>query len=200
MTLRRSSALWTAPLGLVLAAALAAVSTDACVIADPPSDLTQLPEFPPSIVRGSVVPSASAVLAKWPTKFIVPVELVDPRAPIFYSAFVDYNPITGEGIDGASPAESDYTPGSTIGNVRTLEILVAEPPAGDLYRCHVVEIIVALHLTSTADSRLAHSPAAPGGDSVTWFFNPSGDLAGCPEQDAGPVEAGALPDGAPVLP
>jgi hypothetical protein len=54
-----------------------------------------------------------------------------------------------------------------------------------LDRCHVVEIVVALRLNSVKDPKNAHTPDDPGGDSVTWFFSPSGDFAGCPVLDAG---------------
>jgi hypothetical protein len=170
-----------------------AVSTHACVIADPPSDLPGLPESRPVIVRGSVVPSAASVLGRWPGKFIVRVELADPRVRIYYSAFVDYNPATGEGITGESPVASDFEVASTTGRVRTLEILIGEP---SLDRCHVVEVVVALRLKATTDPKNAHTPDEPGGDSVTWFFSPSGDLAGCPVLDAGifpDAEAGGPP-------
>jgi hypothetical protein len=182
--------------GLALVTATVVVATDACVVADPPSDLAQPPELPPLIVRGSVVPTASAILGRWPKHFIVPVELADPRVTFSYSAFVDYNPITGEGIDGRSPVLSEFEEASTVGNIRTLDVPLDEPTSD---RCHVVEIIVALRLTARTDPKNAHTPDAPGGDSVTWFYNPSGDLAGCPALDSGlpgPPDAdvdGALP-------
>lgn len=175
-----------APRAVALAVAFVAVAAvvDACVIAEPPTDLPRLPETRPTILRGSVVPTASAVLGRWPDKFTVPVELADPRATIWYSAFVDYNPATGEGIEGASPTPSEFEPGSgqTQGRVRTLEIPITTP---SLDRCHVVEVVVAMRFKATTDSKNAHTPDEPGGDSVTWFFSPSGDLAGCPVLDAG---------------
>jgi hypothetical protein len=124
------------------------------------------------------------VLGRWPDKFIVPVELADPRATFWYSAFVDYNSATGEGIEGASPTPSEFEPGSEQiqGRVRTLEIPITTPT---LDRCHVVEVVVALRFKATTDPKNAHTPDEPGGDSVTWFFSPSGDLAGCPVLDAG---------------
>jgi hypothetical protein len=178
---------------IAIAVLSAAVATDACVIADPPTDLPQEPAMPPVIVRGSVVPSASSILGVWPEgTFEVPVQLQDPRVRIFYSAFVDYNPVTGTGIDGLSPVASDYVPGTAGGNIRTLHVSITKPP---LDRCHVVEVVVALRFKATTDAQNAHTPDDPGGDSVTWFFNPSGDLAGCPVLDAGiqplPVEAGS---------
>ncbi len=152
-----------------------------CVIADPPGDLPQLPETRPTILRGSVVPSSSAVLGRWPAKFTVPVELVDPRVTFLYSAFVDFNPINGAGIDGA-PNRSEFEPGTSEGRVRTLEIPITTP---SLDRCHVVEVVVALRFIANTDGKSAHTPDEPGGDSVTWFFSPTGDLSGCPVLDAG---------------
>jgi len=48
-----------------------------------------------------------------------------------------------------------------------------------------VEVVVALRLSSQVDARNSHTPAEPGGDIATWFYNPSGDLNGCPALDAG---------------
>jgi hypothetical protein len=158
----------------------AVVVSNACVIADPPSDLPTLPETRPTIVRASVVPSASSIIGTWPDRFIVPVEMSDPRAPLFYASFIDYNANSGQGLAGI-PGESDYESATTQGRVRLLEIPI-DPPSLD--SCHVVEIVVALH-KNTNDSRSAHTPPDPGGDIVSWFFSPSGDLAGCPVLDAG---------------
>jgi hypothetical protein len=173
-----------------VALVVVALSADACVIADPPTDLPQLPETRPTILRGSVVPSASAVLGRWPDKFVVPVELHDPRVTFWYAAFIDF-PGRGDGIDGA-PTPSQYEPGSgsTRGRVRMLEIPISKPSSD---RCHVIEVVVALQLSAVTDPRNAHTPGEPGGDIVTWFYNPTGDLSGCPILDAGikpePVDA-----------
>jgi hypothetical protein len=159
---------------------ITAMLVDACVIADPPSELVSLPEGRPTILRSSVVPSASSVLGRWPTKFIIPVELREARSTIFAAAFVDYNAVTGEGFE-PPVLTSKYEPSTTNGLIRTLEIPITIP---SLDRCHVVEVVVALRL-NTSDSRNVHTPLAPGGDIVSWFFSPSGDLSGCPVLDAG---------------
>ena len=39
--------------------------------------------------------------------------------------------------------------------------------------------------SSETDPKNAHTPAEPGGDIATWFYNPNGDLGGCPALDAG---------------
>jgi hypothetical protein len=168
-------------------AVVIALAIGACVIADPPSDLPTLPARRPTILRGSVVPTTSAVLSRWPDKVTVPVELSDPRSTIWYTAFVDYNPATGEGLDG-EPTSSRFEPASTRGNVRILEIPITPPIRIDESRCHVIEVVVALRLKATTDPKNAHTPDEPGGDSVSWFFSPGGNLAGCPVLDAGIAE------------
>jgi hypothetical protein len=153
---------------------------DACVIVDPPGDLPQLPPLRPTIVHGSVVPPASGVIASWPPNdvFIVPVELADPTAAFQWAAFVDYN--GREGLVDSDTSRFDAQNQKTRGRIRQLEIKIAQP---DLDRCHVIEVVVALEL----DQRFKHLPKDPtiGADSVTWFFNPSGDLSNCPALDAG---------------
>lgn len=172
---RRIRRFVTTALGL----ASAAVLVDACVIADPPTDLPRPSERRPTIVRASVVPSTSSVLGTWPGKVIVPVELSDPLAEITWATFINYNPVTGEGF--IQDDTSKYEPASTRGNIRLLEIPISVPSSD---RCLFIEVIVALRL-NTRDPRNAHTPEEPGGDSVGWFFSPSGDLAGCPVLDAG---------------
>ena len=174
-------------LALVATAAcvIAALAPQACVIAQPSGDVPRLPESRPTIVHASLVPSTSAVLTHFPAVFIVPVELVDPQAPFFYSTFVDYNPLTGDGLVGNTPAPSGYD--NAPGRIRILNLAIPEPL--DLDRCHVIEVVVALKLKSN-DSRNAHTPddlagGGPGGDIATWFYNPSGDPGGCPSLDAG---------------
>lgn len=167
--------------------ALAALIVGACVIADPPTELPRSPDRRPIIVRGSVVPSTTSVLGTWPSLFIVPVELSNPLSPLQWATFVDYNPVTFDGFDqnGVSPYEAQ----TTRENIRMLELPISKPPSD---RCHVVEVVVALNLNTT-DIQNVHTPLPPGGDSVSWFYSPSGDLAGCPVLDAGlePIEADA---------
>ena len=165
--------------------AVTCVLVHGCVIADPPTPLLQLPEMRPTIMHSSVVPSTSSVLGTWPATFIVPVELSNPRADVAWASFVDFNPATGEGFDNAQI--SKWEP--TANGIRILEIPITMP---SLDRCHVVEIVVALRLNTTS-TQTAHTPEPPGGDIVTWFFSPSGDLSGCPVLDAGltPIDAAA---------
>jgi hypothetical protein len=162
-------------------AALAIVAQDACILAQPSGDLPRLPESRPNIVHSSLVPATSAVLTRFPSTLIVPVELNDPTVGLVYAAFVDYNPLTGNGLVGEI-GHSQPEP-NTVGRTRTLTInlpMTLEPD-----RCHVIEVVVALRLASELDFKLAHTPAEPGGDFASWLYNPNGDLLGCPSLDAG---------------
>jgi hypothetical protein len=173
---------WTWAFSLV---AFGAVT--ACIIAEPPSDPPRLPTTRPTIVRGSVVPPASNIIGVWPGTFIVPVELSDPTVTFEYSVWIDFNAATGEGL-------VDFRTSSFVeanGRVRRLEVALG-PPTDD--RCHVVEVLVALRFAGQFGTG-AHSPLDPGGDVVSWIYNPNGDTAGCPLLDSGipllPQDAGA---------
>lgn len=164
-----------------LAFAAAAAAVTSCIIAEPPTDPPRLPLARPTIVHGSVVPPASGVLGRFPDKFIVPVELFDPTVTFEWAAWIDFNPATGEGLDSFSTSEFEQS--NVDGRVRTLEIQM-RPPTDD--RCHVIEVVVALRLAGQQGTG-AHAALDPGGDIVTWFYNPSGSLEGCPTLDAGIV-------------
>lgn len=159
---------------VVLAGAVAA-----CIIAEPPSDPPRLPLTRPTIVRGSVVPPASNIIGVWPGKFIVPVELSDPTLAFEYSVWIDFNAATGEGLVDFQP--STFVEANTRGRVRRLEIQLPRPNDD---RCHVVEVLVAVRFVGQ-DGTGAHAFTDPGGDVVSWIFNPSGDTTGCPLLDSG---------------
>ena len=167
----------------------------ACIIAEPPGALPRLPASRPTIVRSAAVPPPSTVLGTFPEKFVVPVELADPTASFRWRAFVDYNPLTGAGF--VAGGESKFDRASLDSGARVLEIPVPPPP--DLDRCHVVEILVALRFAGEFEGKQAHTPEEPGGDNVSWFYSPTGDLEGCPKIDAGGLspEAGAGEGGPP---
>lgn len=170
---------------------------DACILAQPSGELPRIPESRPIIIRASAVPPTSAVLTRWPvdSTFLVPVELADPNVEFKYVAFIDYNPLTGDGlVEDPRPSvyEVSNNSSNSVGRTRTLTILIPERLAAP-DRCHTIEVIVALHFASdgdlTGDPKLRHTPLAPGGDIATWFYNPNGGLDGCPQLDAG-VDAG----------
>jgi len=160
----------------------------ACIIAQPSGDVPRLPETRPTILHPSVVPSTSSIITRWPEFFKVPVELSNPTADFAYATFIDYNPLTGEGYL-AGPTPISYDPQSLVTRVRNLDIAIAEP--SELGRCHVVEVIVALRFRSSTDFKNIHTPDEPGGDSVSWIYNPSGDVNGCPSFDGG-IEASII--------
>lgn len=150
----------------------------ACVIADPPTDLPQLGELRPRIVRESVVPSMSSVIGQWPGTFIIPVELSNPLSDLEWAAFMDYNPASSSGfLDNGAVDKS-----AADGGIRTVRVDLKPPPDNG---CHIVEIVVALKWEGQKTTQSLHNPPPPGGDSATWVFNLSGDLAGCPVRDAG---------------
>lgn len=179
----------------VSAGAIAVLAFSACIIAEPVSEITQLPSFRPIIVRSSAVPVSNAILGAFPAKFVVPVELVDPSVTFGWRLYIDYNPVTGEGLD----SYADSLPGAGDAGIRVLEIQTTTP--ADLTRCHVVEVLVAQEFQDRGEFRgkNAHTPVdPPGGDSITWIYSPSGDLTGCPVPDAGvavPRDAGLDAEG-----
>jgi hypothetical protein len=170
--------------GLIVTASIAlamAMAIDACVIADPPTELPQLGEMRPTIVRASVAPSMSSVLGVWPDKFIVPVEMSNPQADLAWATFVDFDPVTGFGIQAKGTKTAAQS--SAAGGGRMLELAIAKPNDNS---CHIVEIVVALRLPDEiTGGKSLHTPPPPGGDTAMWVFNLSGDLAGCPVRDAG---------------
>jgi hypothetical protein len=165
----------------VLACTTVLFAQDGCILAEPSGALPRIPETRPTILHASTVPSETSVVTRWPQTFIVPVELTDPTVRIVYAAFIDFDPLTGDGLVG-SPIHSDFEQANTVGRTRTLTVAIPEP---DLGRCHKIEIVVALRLASEFDGKNSHTPDEPGGDISTWFYNPSGDLGGCPALDAG---------------
>jgi hypothetical protein len=167
---------------VVRVAMLLAVTS--CIIAEPGTDPPTASVTRPHIVRTSVVPPAGEVLGQWPAKLVVPVELSDPTQSFYYALFIDYDsslfPAPGAPVCGPSSFESGAL---TNGGLRVLEIPLGMPP--DNQGCHVVEVLVALSMVCTDDWNVAHAPPDPGGDSVSWIYNPTGDVNGCPTFDAG---------------
>jgi hypothetical protein len=161
------------------------LAQDACVLAAPSGDLPRPPDSRPTIVHSSLVPTTSAVLTAFPTTFSVPVELSDPTQTFVYAAFIDYNPLTGEGLVDIPRESPPILAAGTAGRIRMTQVVIPAPT--DLASCHKIEIVVALRLNAR-DGKNAHTPDEPGGDIATWFYNPGGDLAGCPSLDAG-IEA-----------
>lgn len=167
------------------------VAVAGCILADPSTDLPTTQVLRPTILHGSVVPSTSAVLGTFPTSLVIPVELSDPTQSFEWSVSIDYNAVTGAGL--VAPGNSTFDARNTQGRVRLLEVPL-DPQNVDLNQCHVIQVVVALRLVSTSENRSAHTPTEPGGDLVTWFFSPEGDMRGCPPLDAGIDASILIPD------
>src|SRR5579864_2535607 len=171
------------------------LAVTSCIITEPGTDPPRPPITRPHIVRTSVVPPAGAVLGQWPSKVVVPVELSDPTLPFGYAMFLDYDSSTDSSIILACGVNGFEAATLTNGGLRVQEIPSGPPPT-DLdgpTRCHVIEVLVALSIECNQDSNAAHAPPEPGADSVTWIYNPTGDVNGCPTLDAG-LEASRADD------
>jgi hypothetical protein len=156
----------------------------ACIVADPPAELPPPPQLPPSIVTGSVRPPITTVLTEWPPAFEVPVELSDTSLSFVWELFIDFDEFQNpqpvrSAVEPADPSAYDA-------GVRIIDI--EDPPAPSRSGCHVVELLVALSF----NGHDPHTPGPAGASSIVWFYNPNGDVGGCPTYDAG-----AAADGAP---
>lgn len=155
----------------------AAVGLAACLIADPGPDLPTPPSLPPSIDHLNVQPPPGLILTTSPINFYAPVTRIDTTVPYVWRVFADY-----DSMAGALNILQSKEP--TVESAITGSITVPTGPG-----CHVIELIVA---DNFGDISGGHAPTADGGDSVTWFYSPGGDLAGCPVY-TGPVDA-SFPD------
>jgi hypothetical protein len=162
---------------------MAVTAQQACVLAQPSGEVPRLPATRPTIVHPSVVPSTSAVLTHFPETFVVPVELADPTVNFQYAVFVNYDPLLGGGlVEGPTISTFEVQNADPDKRTRTLNISIPAPLEPG--RCHVIEVVVGLRL-GTKDPKNVHTPDEPGGDIVTWMYNPNGDPGGCPTLDAG---------------
>jgi hypothetical protein len=163
----------------MVAALAGAVS---CVIADTPPELPEHPKHPPRIVDSSAVPSPARVLTKINDTYVLPVDIPDPDTTFDLHVFVD-----GDYLPGSSfTVEPD--PSTTQGGLRLVTFVI---DGVDAARCHVVEAVVALEFE-------ANSVRTPvnGGDSLVWYYSPTGDLGGClVAPDGGWPVDGSFPDG-----
>jgi hypothetical protein len=183
-------------------AVLSLVGAAACIIADPPRDLPNPPPGRPTILRDRLVPPNTSVLGVFPDKFIADVE-VDPTLPVEWRLFVDYNPFDPlGGLVGSHTVQAD--PGALDAGVRELEAspddTTYEPSRS---QCHVIEMLVAFAYSSSPIASSVHTFDSRGGDSVVWFYSPTGDLSGCPIYDAGGVDGSAFPaatDASTIIP
>jgi len=169
---------------------IAGLSTyaSACVILDAPAELPAVVARRPTIRRAEAAPPTSRILRDFPPEFVVPIEVGDRSDDFAWNVFVDY----GKDSNSQFPATSGESRGAnadTDAGVRIVSFQLdrRDPENADFRACHVIEFLVAQQF-SPASPRLFSSV---GGDSMTWFVNPTGTLVGCPEYDGGSF---ALPD------
>jgi hypothetical protein len=168
------------------AVVIATCAIGACIVADPPPDIPAPPPHHPTILHGSVVPPTTQVLSDPSAAnltFEVPVELEDPNASFEWNVFVDYDPHLNLSPSFGRRESPDLT--QVDGGVRIIEFSITPP---DPSSCHVIEFVVALEFSVGS----GHTPDQYGGDTVSWFYNPSGDPGGCATYDAGGLD-GAVP-------
>jgi hypothetical protein len=157
----------------------------ACIVADPPPDIPAPPPHHPTILHGSVVPPTTQVLTDISPaglSFEVPVELEDPNASFEWNVFVDYDPNLNPLPKTGRFEAPDLT--AFDAGVRMINFTVKVSDTS----CHVIELVVALQFSVGS----SHTPNQYGGDTATWFVNPSGEPGGCPTYDASglPADAG----------
>ena len=168
---------------LLLGLALALATMGACLIVDPPAELLRPPPHRPTIVRDSVFPPTTRVLSELPSVFLVPVDLIEQSEGFEWNVFTGNEFRTG----GEVPADSIATDGGP-----SIVPFSLDPITDN--KCHTIEFLVAIRFNAQAP----RVPNPPGGDSVAWFYNPSGDLDGCPVFDAGILDGSFPSDGSPV--
>jgi hypothetical protein len=171
----------TARRAIAIVATTLVVPGVACVLADPPASVPPTPVVPPEIDHELVVPPVTSILAAWPEEFDIPILVLDPTVTVLWQPFVDYDPITGGQPD--LPV-GEIGPGQDVDDAGERMLVAHIPPPADLTACHTLEILVALAFDQN------HEPNAVGGDSVTWFYSPTGSLDGCPTFEAGAPDAG----------
>jgi hypothetical protein len=174
---------WVERATVIFVAGAALSATASCILADAAPELPKPASLRPTIVKGSVFPSASQPIGDLPPEFLVPVELADPTKPFEWKVFVDFDPLRNP---GDIPEQSGASPGSsTAANLQVVPFSVNRDRLSG--SCHRIEFVVALRF----DSARASDPLLS--DSVTWFYAPTGNLAGCTTYDGGAGNDAAFP-------
>ncbi len=179
--------------------ALSAVGV-ACVLADPPPIDPPPPELQPFILYGSVSPPASLKITAPPTNvpltFTVPV-LASVSAGVTFRVFVDLDPTSSATPfklfsvtdDGGATGE---TPDADNESTRVFTFSIGSSTPIDFGTCHSFTFVVA-GSKGFEDNASALPIDPPGGDQITWFYEPITD---CTFYDAGPPTYEASDDGA----
>jgi hypothetical protein len=174
--------------------ALLLLACAACLLPMPPEP-AQLPDLPPSILGGGVRPPAGRVLTQPLGDLVVPVQLVDPSVSFEWKLYVDYDtgvlPSDPEGLAGLVAQDTVLPDGERVREIRIPLSQVSDRIGLSANGCSVIEVIVARSFLGRR-ARDGHTPAPPGGDTITWFYNPKGITEGCKVQDVPtqPVDAG----------
>jgi hypothetical protein len=179
-------------LAALIAVPLVCMMAAACIIADPPTDLPRPSPKKPTIIRSTADPPTSRVLGRFPDNnlgeaFEVDVD-VDPSAVLEWRLFVDYDDPTVSNVDtlvGHEVLLPDLaSPDAGPRHVRMADGLGQSP---DPTRCHVIEGAVALVVNGVSSFTNQNTPAVNAnlGDSIVWFYSPTGDLSGCPVYKSG---------------
>lgn len=181
--------------GACVAAAVASFA--ACLTAPPPELGTSTNERPE--ILGTAVQPAPGLLDEfhWPLDnvFVVPILLEDPTAPCSWRVFdldMEQPPQQGQPPN----LVTDGTCATSVVDAGFLQdVPIRQPNDG---HCHVFTFIVAHGFSSVS------TPDSIGGDTVSWYYEPSSAL--CRSYDAGAFQDGAFPsvdapaDRAPVTP
>ncbi len=175
---RRRSAAPLVPV-VLLAASAAATS---CILADPPAELDPAPASRLRIVRESSTPPVGEILRTWPGTFHILVDTAG-NPDVRGQAFLDYDP------SDTTKRQGFPLPNLVAVDDAGLRIVDVSFDAPDPTRCHTVEVILA-----TANFDTVHRPPPDTGDSIVWFYSPSGDVSSCGSFDGGLVFTDAATD------
>lgn len=174
--------------GTMCAASFAVATIPAGCLTAPPPALPDVQHRPTILPDES--PAVDVPLVDWPAGFSAYVQ-VDPGAPFYWAAFLDFDP--------GNPASAVYIfhlasalPGGGPVNVY---FSFAPQPDG---LCHRIDLVVGDTFGSpglpTTPSSFHTPTGANGGDVVTWWYTGGLGLAACSPY------GGPLPDGGFPLP
>ncbi len=158
----------------------------ACVLADPPPTAPAPPRPAPTIEHDSVSPPLTEKIGKAPSPpdtltFAVPVK-VDPDQALQFRVYLDFDQTKVVMLSTLQSLQGTEDGGIAIGDADiatrriTFQINTADPLIGA--GCHSFTIFVAYGFDA-----FTQRPIPPGGDSVTWFYEPTAD---CSYVDGGP--------------
>jgi hypothetical protein len=170
---------------VILAVGLLRIGLGVGCLTTPPSGLAPTLEPPPTVLHDALIPPDDQLLSQWPldNMFIIPVRLEGPNQHFAVDVFID-----DDGSHRALPVWIGTGGGqSGIDGGVVLMPIALQPPPPTTAACHRIEVfVVDGFATSEAGATLYGQPDSIGGDSVVWFYTPTGGLDGCETQDSGP--------------